>query len=181
VLEGRRDRLGVVVALVVVITLAASAQTQRGSAPTDDLIEEVRGLRADVREAANATIRAQLVTARLQLVEQRIYVVSRQLDETLTSLNVVRAEIAGLETQLKSAEGALTRSPRDEPERRMQADLPPMIAAWHIELDQKQEREAELIRQESALRDQLNAEQGRWNEISQRLDSLEGSLPIRVR
>jgi hypothetical protein len=177
----RRHQIGLAAGVVIVLTLVPSAQTPRGSATTDDLLAEVRALRADMAEAATASIRAQLLTARLQLIEQRVYEVSRQLDNMQTSLSVVRAEIADLETRVKNGEEALARDPRNEQERAMLAELPPMIAAWHVELDQKQERETELRREESALQDRLNAEQGRWNEVSQRLDSLEGSLPIRVR
>ena len=43
---------------------------------------EVRALRADIQQMADASIRAQLLVARLQVQEQRIAGIARQLAET---------------------------------------------------------------------------------------------------
>ena len=59
---------------------AAVLSAQAPSPPTsstrpasiEDLVDEVRGLRADIQQMADSSIRAQLLVARLQVQEQRI-------------------------------------------------------------------------------------------------------------
>jgi len=51
------------------------------SASLDDLLQEVRGFRADLNQSAGASMRMQLLLARLQLQEHRITAVADQLEE----------------------------------------------------------------------------------------------------
>jgi hypothetical protein len=74
------------VAAVVLIGIAAvvAGQSARVAPSTttsslDDLLAEVRELRAEIHQAAGASIRTQLLVARLQLQEQRLNAVAQQL------------------------------------------------------------------------------------------------------
>ena len=51
-----------------------------------DLLAEVRGLRADLNQAAGASMRAQLLVARLSLQEQRITTLGKELTELQAQL-----------------------------------------------------------------------------------------------
>src|SRR5262245_26659226 len=57
-------------------------QAERSSATLDDLLSEIRGLRADLGQQSSATLRTQLLVARLTLQEQRINALGGQLNET---------------------------------------------------------------------------------------------------
>ena len=66
---------------LLLLAAAVSGQGRQPATPADELLAEVRALRAEVNNAARAGMRAQLLGMRLQLQEQRIGVVSRQLTE----------------------------------------------------------------------------------------------------
>jgi hypothetical protein len=69
------------------IGLATLLSGQTPAAPSrqasmDDLVTEVRALRADIQHLGDASIRAQLLVARLQVLVQSIAGFARQLSET---------------------------------------------------------------------------------------------------
>jgi hypothetical protein len=59
---------------IVALALAgvASGQGRRPDATLDELVVEVQALRAEMNQAAAASIRAQLLVGRLQMEDQRI-------------------------------------------------------------------------------------------------------------
>ena len=59
---------------------APAAQPRPAS--MDELVAEVRALRAEIQQMADSSIRAQLLVARLQVQEQRIAGIARQLSDT---------------------------------------------------------------------------------------------------
>src|SRR5476649_1090690 len=88
------------------IALVAGTAGQTASQPSssgDALLAEVRGLRAELNQAAGTSIRTQLLVARLQLQEQRINTVDKQLAE-------VRAQLGGLPNALVPMEAGLKRA-----------------------------------------------------------------------
>ena len=141
--------------------------------PVDELLAEVRGLRAEIAQAAGASLRMQLLIARLQLQEQRTYTVARQVAEVQELLAKIRQEISQQSAHLERMEEAESRV-TDENDRR---DIREMIQRLKVELEPKQRREQELRTQEGDLLNLLTAEQARWAEFNDRLDSLERSLP----
>ena len=75
----------------------ASGQAQRPDATLDELVVEVQALRAEMNQAASASIRAQLLVGRLQMEDQRIAGVVRELDAVQAELAAtaqVRADAA---------------------------------------------------------------------------------------
>ncbi len=69
------------------------AQTAAPSA-MEALLGEVRGLRAEVHQAAGASIRTQLLVARLSLQEQRLNGVAKQLADVQTQRAVMEGPTA---------------------------------------------------------------------------------------
>jgi hypothetical protein len=67
--------------------LVGSGQAQRSPATLDDLLTEIRGLRADLSQQSSASFRTQLLVARLTLQEQRINALAGQLNETRRALS----------------------------------------------------------------------------------------------
>jgi Tfp pilus assembly protein PilO len=74
--------LGLAGLSIAAVVGVGSAQGTRTSADgMDQLLTEVRGLRAELRQAAGASARMQLLLARLSLQEQRITALNRQASE----------------------------------------------------------------------------------------------------
>src|SRR5687767_3083824 len=96
------QRIAIVGSVAVLLLAAAvSGQGRQPAAPTDELLAEVRALRADINNAARAGMRAQLLGMRLQLQEQRIGGLSRQLTEVQERLRANEQAQTTLAAQLK--------------------------------------------------------------------------------
>jgi chromosome segregation ATPase len=159
----------VVVAVVVVALLSrqstGSLQTPAKSS-TDDLLNEVRALRAELHQAVSASIRTQLLVARFQLQEQRFNLIARQLTETREEIAKIEQARAFMTAQLK---------PFGEMSEEAQKAFEPLKAI----VEQGQQREQELRAREAELSAQLAAEQSRWSEFNDRLDAVERELQTR--
>jgi chromosome segregation ATPase len=142
----------------------------------EELLVEVRALRAELNHAAGASIRAQLLVARLQLQEQRINVVAGQLAEARRFLSTEESKAIGGAAELKRFEELANSGSVPPEERKAVADLIPnvkeQVAQTYRQLEQLRTQEADLA-------NQLASEQGRWVEFNARLDALERSLPAR--
>lgn len=169
--------------LVFVIVAGAEMGSTDGAAlaqpapPTADaLLTEVRGLRADLHQAAGASIRAQLLVARLQLQEQRINVLSGQLADLRRQLVEHQTALFATSDQVTRMEGALQNPALDpDPRKDLEANLPSLKSRFA-----QMRREDQLLRsQEGELLNLIATEQGRWNDFNTRLDELERQLPPR--
>jgi chromosome segregation ATPase len=139
-LSGKMIVLAAVGAAVCLTTLV-SGQMRSGPASLDDVVAELRGIRADLAETSSASVRSQLLVARLQLQEQRISGLTRQRADIQNQIGLARQQAQG-------------------------ADFSRM-----------QQLIQDLANQEEDLNHQIGVEQGRWAEFSDRLDTLERSLP----
>lgn len=151
----------------------AQAPRTAQSTSLDDLLAEVRGLRAELNQVSAASIRTQLLTARLQLQEQRIFSAGRQLTEVQAQLATVREEILTGQQMVERLEavGGSSNVPADQ-----QNPLQLEVARAKAVTEQRQARQMELQTQEASLINTLNGEQGRWTEFNGRLDEIERSL-----
>lgn len=163
--------LGLVSFIVGFIAVALSAQAQRSIASLDDLLTEVRDLRAEVKQTTSASIRTQLLTARLQLQEQRVYAAARQLTEVQGQLAAMRDEIRELQQFVDGSENADGSLSVDQ-----QNDLRRERASRGQTIEQMRQRQQELKGRETELLNNVNAEQARWTEFNGRLDEIERSL-----
>ena len=87
--------------LLIAGAVAVSGQSQRQPATLDDLLTEIRALRADLKVSAAATTRTQMLTARLQLQEQRIAVLANQRSDVMARLAVEARLRADAEAQVQ--------------------------------------------------------------------------------
>jgi chromosome segregation ATPase len=164
------------VATVVLIGIAAVVAGQSvplapsaTRASLDDLLAEVRELRAEIHQAAGASIRTQLLVARLQLQEQRLNAVAQQLADVQNRLASVQQGQAAMRERLTATEESQARLP---PEDRSEYQ----VQTLKRQLEQGQSREQELRAQESALSSRVATERSRWTDFSNQLDTLERSL-----
>jgi len=149
----------------------ASGQAQRPDATLDELVVEVQALRAEMNQAAAASIRAQLLVGRLQMEDQRIAGVVRELEGVQADLAAnaqARAEAATRQRALEDAVLTATNDVREEALRQ--------LAAARAVAQQNDHRQQALKRRESSLAKELQEDQGRWTEINSRLENFEQSL-----
>jgi chromosome segregation ATPase len=156
---------------------AASASNQPTSLNPDPLLAEVRGLRADLHQAAGASIRAQLLVARLQLQEQRITVLGNQLADVRRQLAAKESEAAPVAESVKRLEDAAQSSGSRNPEEQREVEL--ASAMSKTRLAQMRREIAQLRAQETDVQNSIATEQNRWTDFNTRLDELERQLPAR--
>jgi hypothetical protein len=170
------------VRIAIATTLAAgsmffvvSAQTPRPAESSDAavhaLIAELRGIRADLADASQRTLRFQLLLARLQLQEQRIANLDRQRADISKSLMDVNTMSTMFLTQYEQA--ARQCEDADGVERKACEEQLPTLKAT---ANSHQDRQQLLRMQEGELLQAIATEQGRWTDFSARLDELERSL-----
>jgi hypothetical protein len=150
------------------------AQNRSTPATLDDLLSEIRGLRADIATSSSITVRSQLLVARMQIEEQRIVSILRQITEQQNEMAGARQMIAANEAQLKMAENELAGATGDE-RRAAELALGEVKVRIGPVLAQFQRRAQELSLRESELMNQLATEQSRWTDFNDRLDALERS------
>jgi chromosome segregation ATPase len=135
-------------------------------ASMDDVVAEVRALRAEMKQTAEASLRAQLLVARLQVEEQRIAGLAHQLAET--------------EQQMRALEGA--RNPMLEQMMKEFDKNPPepgevdMLAGLRGQLEKIQNGDPVLKERQATLSRQLTDEQARWLAFNAQLEALEKSV-----
>jgi hypothetical protein len=167
---------------VLLLAAAVSGQGRQPATPADELLAEVRALRAELNNAARSGMRAQLLGMRLQLQEQRIGVLSRQLAEVQERLRANGQARATLASQLKmfpwfdpAEQGAKTRN-KDEEEGFAMILAP--FKAHVAELDQTDQR---LKVEEADLQRLLAAEQSRWSAFNAQIEELERAAAVAAR
>jgi hypothetical protein len=172
----------VIVGSVAVLLLGAAVSGQgrpaghssrdgQPATPADELLTEVRALRAEVNNAARASMRAQLLGMRLQLQEQRIGLVSRQLTEVQERLRANQQAQTALGSQLKMFSGMGLADPAkaDEAAEGFAHILAP-FKGHQAELEQTDQR---LKSEEADLQRILAAEQARWTAFNAQIEELE--------
>lgn len=166
-------RTVMVVGLLLVIGSVGGAQASR-PAGLEDVVAELRALRADLNQTASVTVRTQLLVVRLQLQEQRIASVSRQLNEVQKELGAVQNGNAHTAAQLKDQEERLLRASLED-RLAIEAELKQVKPM----LEQAQRREQALQLQANELAGMLATEQNRWSDFNDRIDGLERSLSVK--
>jgi hypothetical protein len=168
---------------VLVLAVAAVVFGQAGSpAPParsqmDELLVEVRAIRADLDRAASVSLRGQLLGMRLQLQEQRITALSRQLNDVQDRMRANQQAKVAMSSSL-----AMFNRQREEasPEERKQMEV--IFGPLKQQLAGFDQTDADLKQQESALLGQLQEEQNRWTTFNGQIEELErstASKPIR--
>ena len=158
---------------VLVSAVALSGQAQRGPATLDDVVNEIRALRADLKASSAVSAQTQMLTARLSLQEQRLAVLSNQRNDVSARLSVETRLRAEAEAQVKTFEDSKDRNASLDIPR---AELENMANMFRRNFAQHREAEQQLRAQESDLSAQIVAEQNRWQDFNNRLDELERSL-----
>lgn len=173
-----------VLVILAVTVMGAQAPATPLQAGVSELLAEVRALRAEVNQAAGASMRMQLLLARLTLQEQRVAAAGRELVAVQGSLSAAMRERSETESEmgrLKSepfgADMPFAAHILPEVRREVQLQVQRQLPLLKDQLQRQEAREQELRNQESELLAVVSAEQGRWMEFNGRLDELERALP----
>jgi chromosome segregation ATPase len=138
----------------------------------DALLAEVRALRAELHEAANASIRAQLYAVGLQLQEQRALAAGRQLADAQRELADVRQEIEGEQARVRHLQASLLRAPVTE-----QTAIRQTILTAEAHIEERQRRALLIESGEAELQAVVRDARARWDDFIAKLSALEQSLP----
>jgi uncharacterized coiled-coil protein SlyX len=168
-------RIAATAAAGLILVAIVSGQT-RPAAPSgnDELLLEIKGLRADLNQRFDATIRAQLLVARLALQEQRITALSRQLTDVQQQLMNNERGRGPIEAQMKAFEAMQVNATEKE---KKETDF--IFGPLRSQLEQMMKADEELKGQQVYLSGLLAEEQSRWTAFNARLEELEVALTPR--
>jgi uncharacterized coiled-coil protein SlyX len=170
----RACAVGAVAALGIVAAVAGQDRPSPAPAGSgmDALLVEVRALRADMNQAASASMRAQLVGMRLQLQEQRITSLARQLADTQERLRGQEDAMAPLAAQLKMFEGPdVDASEKQETEH--------LLGPIKAQLAQFDKAVQQLRQEENSVSQLLAEEQSRWTRFNALVEELEKAAAVK--
>ncbi len=152
-------------------TLGGQSPAPPRAASTDDVVAEVRALRADLQQMADTSIRAQLLVARLEVQEQRIAGLVRQLADT-------EEKMRGLEA---ARNPFLTEMLKHMDEDQADPDAAKLFAGMKTQLEKIENGDPVLNERQASLTRLIAEEQARWAAFNAQLESLESRLPASKR
>jgi chromosome segregation ATPase len=169
-------RLLLAVAIGVVMVAGVLAQSGQNVAPAGsmrEILDELRGLRADLAQAHRASQRVQLLGMRLQLQEQRISFVGRHLTDVQERLRANERAKDPLVAGLKMFEG----KSNDETDK---DELAHIIGPVKSQIAALEKTDRELRADEAEASRMLAEEQARWTNLNAQIEELERSLAAKA-
>jgi chromosome segregation ATPase len=156
--------------LLLGTAVLASAQPAASSRPAtlDDVVSEIRAMRADMQKIQEASLRAQLLVARLQVEEQRIAALGRELAET-------DEQIRGLEAARNPFMSTMLKELSEKP---AEPGEPDMFAGLRAQLEKVENGDPVLKERQVSLSRLLADEQARWAAFNAQLEALEREFPV---
>jgi hypothetical protein len=170
----RSNGLTFALSAFLVVGVAGSAAGQQRTPPTaapatmDDVLNELRALRTELRESSAASLRAQLLVARLQLQEQRLNTVWRQLSEVEDKLQANETNRTGPEQILKM----MGLEPGAEPPKEMAS----IVEMFKNQMAASEKADSDLKLRQTELMQLMTQEQSRWTAFNAQLETLEQAL-----
>jgi chromosome segregation ATPase len=176
VLSTRRAALTGVVALCLAAIVSGQAVQPAAPARTqmDELLAEVRAIRADLDRAATASLRGQLLGMRPQLQEQRIAAIARQLSDVQERLRGNAQARTALAGPMKMFDAMKGENPGEREQ--LEAILGPLKQQL-VALDKN---DADLKAEETLLTSQLHDEQSRWSAFNGQIEEMERAAAGKV-
>jgi len=166
--------------LVSPISYAQSPSTD--SQTLQALLQEMRGMRQDLRAVTVSTQRAQILLFRLQLQNAAVVRAQQRLDDARTRVAEMQSGQKMTETELKQIEDAREHSQGPAEKKEMDDALirfKARLETMEAEVQQAQTKESEAegqLRSEQAKLDKL---QGELDQLERVLDSLSGKPDTR--
>ena len=159
----------VLVACTLFLTPASSfAQTQPATPEQSlqELVKEVRQLRATLQRMNAAVYKGQVMLGRLKLHQEQVNLMERELRETRESLSEMRGEEAKLKEMLGRANAGVETGAVHERER----------ASLKAELRVMNQRQQRAMMRVTELTTELTVERAKLIELNHKLNTLESEL-----
>lgn len=142
-----------------------------GSRPTSEqslqeLVREVRQLRATLQRINSAMYKGQVMLERLKLQQDQVARMTRELADARDNLGEMRAHQTRLNDVMIKTEASVEKGEKDASE----------LAQLKGELDMLKEREQRLAAREVRLANDLEVERARLNDLNDRLNAFELEL-----
>ena len=170
----RRNRLAFALSAMLIVATTGTAAGQQRTRPTatpatmDDLLNELRALRTELKESSTASLRAQLLVARLQLQEQRINTVWRQLSEVEDKVQANEKNRVAPEQIFK----LMGLEPGAEPPK----EFGPVVEMFKKQMAASEQTASDLNLRQTELMQLMAQEQSRWTALNAQLEELERAL-----
>lgn len=150
---------------------STSAQTTNagpGARPTEeqslqDLVNEVRQLRAMLQRVTITNYKANIVVERLKFQQDMVSRLSHELNDVRESLADTRASVARMREQASRFQAGVESGVRN----------PDELAAMKLEVEAANQRETRLAMRETQLMNDLSTERMRLAELNEQLTKLE--------
>jgi hypothetical protein len=165
------NALAFALSAILVVGAAGRAGSQQQTPPTpapatmDDVLNELRALRAELRESSATSLRAQLLVARLQLQEQRINTVWRQLAEIEDKIEANEKGRVAPEQILKLMGLEAGAEPPKE--------MAPIVEMFKNQMAASEKTDSDLRLRQAELTQLMTQEQSRWTAFNAQLEALE--------
>lgn len=168
-------KLSLVCFLFLLVLLFASPQKvlaqTNASRPTSEqslqeLVSEVRQLRATLQRMNSAMYRGQVMLERLKLQQDQVARLTRELADARENLSEMRAHQIRLNDLVPKVEAGIEKGEKH----------PSELAQLKGELDMLKEREQRLVTREVKLANDLEMERARLNDLNDRLNAFELEL-----
>ena len=164
--------------LIVTAVLVCSAATVMGQSTNtnrtqeqslQDLVNEVRQLRAMLQRVNTTVYRTNVVVERMKLQQELVSRGGRDLDDVREKLGETRVDILKLREFLKRVEADVENGARNSTE----------LAAAKLELENAVQLELRLVQRETQLTNDLSIERLKLFELNDKLNKLEMELTPR--
>jgi hypothetical protein len=161
-------------AILVGGVVMLSAQSPGGDGISRELVIEVRALRGVIERYAESQIQTQALTSLMDVQQRRLADVNTRLDAVRKELDAASLRMQDVSRRLTDSEQATPEDLRHAPptatpaERR--AMLEEMRGVIRHEFEALSAQVDQIRVRDSELRNQLAAEEGKWNELVGRLD-----------
>ncbi len=157
--------LFVLVACALLLTPASSfAQTQPATTEQSlqELVKEVRQLRATLQRMNTTVYKGQMMMERLKLHQEQVNRIERELRETRESLSDLRSQEMRLKQLVNYTSNRVKAGTANEPE----------LVNLNAEYNVIRERQSRAMMRESQLAVELSSERNTLNVLNERLNTL---------
>ena len=144
----------------------ANAPRPTSEQSLQELVREVRQLRATIQRMNTVMYKGQVMLERLKFQQEQVARMSRELADTRENLSEVRAGLTRLKEMLPKTEAGVDTGTKH----------PGELAGLKAELEHLKEREQRLMTRESQLSNDVELERAKLNELNDRLKEFESEL-----
>lgn len=142
------------------------AQTKTSEQSLQELVTEVRQLRATLQRMNTTVYKGQVILERFKLQQEQVVRIERELRDTRDKLGDLRGEAFKIKALLGSVNGGVEAGTVKESDR----------ASLKAEMRKLSEREHRVMMRESQLANELQLAQTKLNELNHKLNVLENEM-----